>query len=298
LMREIRAVGEVGYDETRVADITLRFDAWVGDLQADYVGKEMKKGELLFTVYGPELLAAQQEYLEIVRRRQGNPERFLAAARKRLLLWGMSPEQIEELEQRGEPEDYVPVYAPRKGTIVAKNIVTGTAHKAGTTLLRIADLSRVWIDARVYDSELPLAQAGMKAIVTLPYLPNARYEAEVDYVYPYLQGETRAGRIRLSLPNSDETLKPGMYAEVKLRADLGERLVDPSEPATGTRATTLHDKALADPGFLQPRYIETGQRNEDYIEVTSGLEAGETVVTSGNFLIDAETRLKTGIKQW
>jgi len=173
----------------------------------------------------------------------------------------------------------------------------GTAHKAGTTLLRIADLSRVWIDAKVYDSELPLAQAGMKAIVTLPYLPTARYEAEVDYVYPYLQGETRAGRIRLSLPNSDETLKPGMYAEVKLRADLGERLVVPESAVlfSGEKRVVFADMGG---GRLQPRYIETGHRNEDYIEVTSGLKAGESVVTSGNFLIDAETRLKTGIKQW
>jgi Cu(I)/Ag(I) efflux system membrane fusion protein len=297
LVREIRAVGEVGYDETRIADVTLRFDAWIGDLQADYVGKEVKRGEVLFTVYGPDLLAAQQEYLEIYRRAQAGPNRFLEAARKRLMLWNMAPQQIEALEQRGEPLDYVPILAPLSGTIVEKNIVTGTAHRAGMTLLRIADLSRIWIDAKVYDSELPLIRKGMPAEVTLPYLPGATYRATVDYVYPYLQGDTRTGRIRLSLPNPNEELKPGMYAEVKLQAKLGERLAVPESSVLFSGDTRVVFVDLGG-GRLQPRRIETGQRTEDYIAVISGLEPGEAVVTSGNFLIDAETRLKTGINQW
>ena len=297
LVRDIRAVGEVGYDETRVSDITLRFDAWIGELMADYVGKDVRQGEILFTVYGPELLATQQEYLEIYRRRQGQQDTLLAAVRKRLLLWGMNQGQIEELEERGETLDYVPVLAPQSGTIIEKNIVAGAAHKAGVTLLRIADLSRVWIDAKVYDSELPLIKEGMDATVNLPYLPDARYQAKVDYVYPYLQGMTRTGRVRVSLPNPGGLLKPGMYAEVSLQADLGESLVVPESAVMFSGQARIVFIDLGD-GRLQPRYVETGQHNEDYIEITAGLEPGETVVTSANFLIDAETRLKTGIKQW
>lgn len=297
LVREIRAVGEVGFDETRVSDISLRFDAWVGDLYADYVGKDVRQGDALFTVYGPDLLAAQQEYLEIVRRRQGQATSLRSAAQKRLLLWNMSERQIRELEQRGEPLDYVPILAPRSGTVIEKNIVTGTAHRAGMTLIKIADLSEVWIDAKVYDSELPLIQEDMVAEVTLPYLPGNQYQATVDYVYPYLEGKTRTARIRLSLPNPDDQLKPGMYAEVRLQVDLGERLLVPESAVLFSGQARIVFVDLGD-GRLQPRYIETGQRNRDVIEVISGLTSGESIVTSGNFLIDAETRLKTGIKQW
>ena len=213
------------------------------------------------------------------------------------MLWDIAPAQVRAIERRGEPIKYLPIHAPATGTVVEKNVVEGSAVKKGQILMRIADLSTVWIDAQVYDSELPLIDAGMTAEVTLPYLPDAHYEAEVDYVYPYFQGQTRTGQIRLSLPNPDGRLKPNMYAEVELQADLGKRLSVPESAVLFSGDARVVFVDLGD-GRLQPRYIETGQRNEDYIEVTSGLEAGETVVTSGNFLIDAETRLKTGIKQW
>jgi Cu(I)/Ag(I) efflux system membrane fusion protein len=297
LVRSIKAVGDVNYDETRLADISLRFDAWIGDVYADYVGKEVRQGDILFTVYGPDLLTAQQEYLEVVKRRGSQPDSFIAAARRRLLLFGMTAEQIEALVSRGEAQDYVAVSTPLSGTVIKKNIVMGSAQKAGMTLMRIADLSRVWVEARVYESEVPLIQTGMQAEVTLPFLPGMRYQGTVDYIYPYLQGDTRTARIRLPLPNQDGQLKPGMYAEVSLEVDMGERLVVPESAVlfSGRERVVFVDRGN---GQLQPRYIETGQRNEDYIEVLTGLNAGDRVVTSGNFLIDAETRLKTGIKQW
>jgi Cu(I)/Ag(I) efflux system membrane fusion protein len=297
LMRSIKAVGDVSYDETRLADISLRFDAWVGDVYADYVGKKMRQGDILFTAYGPDLLAAQQEYLEVVKRRGSQADSLMAASRRRLLLFGLSDEQIEALASRGETQDYVAISAPQNGTVIEKNIVMGTAQKAGTTLMRIADLSSVWVEARVYENEIPLLQTGMKAEVLFPYLPGKRYSGTIDYIYPYLQGDTRTARIRLSLPNPEGQLKPGMYAEVSLDVDLGERLVVPESAVlfSGRERVVFVDLGN---GQLQPRYIETGLRNEEYIEVLTGLNAGDRVVTSGNFLIDAETRLKTGIKQW
>ena len=132
----------------------MRFDAWVGDLKADFVGKEVRRGDMLFSVYSPELLAAQLEYLELLKRRRGRADSFIKAAQKRLLLWDMTSGQIKQLAERGEPLDYVPIMAPRSGTVVEKKIVAGTAHKAGMTLMRIADLSQVWIEADVYESEL------------------------------------------------------------------------------------------------------------------------------------------------
>jgi Cu(I)/Ag(I) efflux system membrane fusion protein len=297
LTRIIRAVGQVIYDETRLSDVSLRFNGWIGELKADYVGKHVKKGDVLFTVYGPELLAAQREYLEVLRSRSGQSNELIDAARKRLLLFDMTPSQIEELEERGEPVDYVPILAPRSGTVVEKNVVAGTANPAGTTLMRIADLSQVWVEAEVYEGEVPLVKQGMPAVVTLPYLPGKVFEVKVDYVYPYLEGMTRTGRIRLTLNNPDGVLKPDMYAEVKLKADLGRRVVVPEEAVlfAGESRIVFEDFGS---GRLAPRRVRTGLRSEGYIEILDGLEPGDKVVTSGNFLIASETRLKTGLEQW
>ncbi len=297
LISSIRAVGEVTYDETRLSDVSLRFDAWVGELKANYVGKKVKRGDMLFSVYGPELLAAQQEYLELLKRRQGQMNSLITAARKRLLLWDMTPDQIKQLEERGEPLDYVPIMAPRSGTVIKKDVVIGTANKAGTTLMRIADLSRVWVEADVYESELDLIKPGMDAEVTLPYMPNQTYLAKVDYIYPYLMGATRTGRIRLVIDNDNGKLKPDMYAEVRLKADLGQRLSVPEEAVLYAGDSRVVFVDLGN-GKLKPKKIKVGVRTRDYIEVLEGLSLGEKVVTSGNFLIAAESRIKSGIQQW
>lgn len=297
LVSDIRAVGQVMYDETRLSDVSLRFDAWVGDLKADFVGKEVRRGDMLFSVYSPELLAAQLEYLELLKRRRGRTDSFIKAAQKRLLLWDMTSGQIKQLAERGEPLDYVPIMAPRSGTVVEKKVVTGTALKAGITLIRIADLSRVWIEADVYESELNLIKPGMDAVITLPYTPNQTYRATVDYIYPYLMGNTRTGRIRLTIDNKDGTLKPNMYAEVRLKTDLGERLSVPEEAVLFAGNSRVVFVDLGE-GKLKPKKIKTGVRTRDYIEVLEGLNPGEKVVTSGNFLIAAESRLKSVMKQW
>ena len=277
LVSDIRAVGQVMYDETRLSDVSLRFDAWVGDLKADFVGKEVRRGDMLFSVYSPELLAAQLEYLELLKRRRGRTDSFIKAARKRLLLWDMTSGQIKQLAERGEPLDYVPIMAPRSGTVVEKKVVTGTALKAGITLIRIADLSRVWIEADVYESELNLIKLGMDAVITL--------------------GSTRTGRIRLTIDNKDGTLKPNMYAEVRLKTDLGERLSVPEEAVLFAGDSRVVFVDLGE-GKLKPKKIKTGVRTRDYIEVLEGLNPGEKVVTSGNFLIAAESRLKSVMEQW
>lgn len=299
LRRTIRAVGQITYDETRLSDVSLKFDAWIGELFVDYVGAPVKKSQRLFTVYGPELLSAQQEYLELKRRagRSDMAGSLLAAARKRLSLWDMTPAEIKALEQRGRPFEYIPMHAPRGGTVVTKNVVEGTAHKAGMTLMRIADLSRVWVEADVYEAELPLVREGMPVTVRLPYLPAQTFEGRVDYLYPYLEGESRTGRIRVVLDNPEGILKPDMYAEVKLEADLGQRLTIPEEAVivSGEARVVFEDIGG---GRLAPRRVTTGQRAGGRIEILRGLEAGDKVVTSGNFLIASESRLKAGIQQW
>jgi Cu(I)/Ag(I) efflux system membrane fusion protein len=295
MQRRLRAVGNVTYDETRLTDVTLRFDAWIGELSADYVGVQVEAGETLFTAYGPDLLAAQQEYLEI-KRRLGTGS-LVDAAFKRLQLWGLTDSEIAALERRDTPLDYVPIVAPRSGTVVTKNIVEGTAHRAGMTLMRIADLSHVWVEAEIYEADLGIVTPGMAVVVTLPYLQNQQFEGSVDYIYPFLDGESRTVRIRVELDNPDGLLKPDMYAEVVLNADLGERLVVPIEAVifSGERRIVFEDLGG---GRLAPRYIQTGFKTSDQIEVVAGLEAGAQVVISGTFLIASESRLRSGLDQW
>jgi Cu(I)/Ag(I) efflux system membrane fusion protein len=299
LVKRIRAVGEVAFDERLLSHVTLRFDGYIGDLKADYVGTRVEKDQVLFTVYSPELLSAQQEYLETVKRR-GNPgsdDPLLRAARQRLALWDMSTGEVEALERRGMPLDYVPIYAPRSGILIERNIADGSAARMGQTLLSIADLSRVWIEAEVFEADFEQVAAGMTATATLPYLPGRSYQATIEYVYPYLQPESRTGRIRLSLDNPDGALKPDMYAEVSLEAEIGYRLSVPEEAiiVAGNSRVVFVDLGG---GRLKPVKIKAGRNAQGFVEVLEGLAAGDIVVTSGNFLIAAETRLKSGMEQW
>lgn len=299
LVKSIRAVGEVMFDERLLSQVTLKFDGYVGDLKVNYVGARVNKNQILFTVYSPELLAAQQEYLETLKRRQNRSteDGLLRAARQRLALWDMSPQEIKTLEQRGSPQDYVAIYAPRSGTLIERNIADGSAARKGQTLLTIADLSRVWIEAEVFEADLELVQVGMPATFTLPYLPSRTYSAVVEYIYPYLEGDSRTGRIRLSFNNPDGVLKPDMYAEVFLKTELGRQLSIPEEAIIVAGDSHVVFVDLGE-GRLKPVRIKTGRNAQGFVEVLDGLSLGDIVVTSGNFLIAAETRLKTGIEQW
>ena len=297
LVRPIRAVGEVTYDERLLSQVTLKFDGFIGELDADYVGMPIAAGQRLFTVYSPELLTAQQDYVETLRRGDNVNSGLLRAVRQRLRLWDMADAEIEALEQRGTPADYVPFNAPRSGTLVERNITEGGAARMGQTLLTIADLSRLWIEAQVFEADLELLAVGTPATVLLPYLPGRRFEATIDYIYPYLEEGSRTGRVRLVIDNLDGELRPDMYAEVSIQVPLGERLSVPEEAVIVAGSSRVVFVDLGD-GRLRPVRIETGRRAQGFIEVLSGLQPGERVVTSGNFLIAAETRLKTGLDQW
>ncbi len=299
LVKSIRAVGSVTYDERLLTKVSLKYDGWIGELEANYVGAPVTRGQRLFSIYSPELLSAQQEYLEARKRlsRRTSDDSLIIAARQRLKLWDLSDSEISALEGRGAPREYVPIYSPVNGTVVAKHIDSGSAAKTGQTLLRIADLREVWIEAKVYEAELDLVHEGMSATISLPYLPDRTFAAVVDYVYPYLDKASRTGRIRLTLDNADAALKPDMYAEVILKADIGHRLAVPEDAVlfAGNSRVVFVDLGG---GQLKPVRIKTGQHAGGMIEVTEGLSLGDIIVTSGNFLIAAETKLKAGIDQW
>ncbi len=295
----VRAAGRVANDERRLSDVALKFNGWIGTLGANFVGAPVRKGEPLFTVFSPALLNAQHEHLNAWRaRKQGDAASgLLESTRQRLMLWDVTPEQIRDLEIRGNPQKYLPILSASDGIVMEKNVVAGSAFNAGDRLLRIADLSRVWVEAQAYQFELSLLKPGTPAQITFPDDPQRVLHGVVSYVAPFLEGDTRSARIRVELDNKDGVLRPDMYADVQLAVPLGERLVVPEDAVLYSGANRVVFLDLGD-GRLQPRRVHVGLRNNGWVEILAGLKKGDAIVTSGNFLISSETKLKGGLEQW
>ena len=301
LVLKVRAVGKVQYDETRLSDVNLRMSGWVERLLVDETGQRVKKGQTLFTLYSPELYAAQVELLTALRQREdGSASVFSGlanASKQRLRLLGMSDAQIRRLVQRGKPWEHMPITAPSSGYVIEKAVVEGAYVEAGTQVYRIADLSRVWIDADVYEADLPYLKVGEPVRVQLPYAQNKSFEGHLDYIYPTLNDKTRTARARIVLPNEDLELKPDMYANVVLDVDLGERLSVPDSAVVYTGPRRLVFVDLGE-GRLRPAKVKLGVHAGGYYEIIDGLKEGDLVVTSGNFLIAAESRIRSAIEYW
>jgi membrane fusion protein, copper/silver efflux system len=298
LEKAIRTVGRITYDETRIVDVTLKFQGFIGKLYADAKGKRVKKGSTLFTVYSPEVYQAQQDLL-IAR---GGSDALSSgplfeSAKRRLQLWDVSSGTIRRVLEKNQPIRYVPIASPAGGYIVEKDVFAGSAVEPGMRLLRIANLDKVWIDADLYEAELPLVKVGQPATVSLAYLPESTFTGKVTFIYPYLSSETRTGRVRIELDTKQVELKPDMYATIELAIERGERLVVAESAViyAGKRRIVFLDLGG---GKLRAQEIEVGIKTGDYYEVTKGLRAGQRIVTSGNFLIAAESRLKSATGQW
>jgi Cu(I)/Ag(I) efflux system membrane fusion protein len=305
LEMRVRAVGRVVAEETTLEDVALKVAGFVGRVEIDAVGEPVEKGQVLFTVYSPELYAAQEEYLQALRsqrraRETGAPDRadyLVRAARNRLRLWDLDPADLERIAARGTPLEHLPIRSRVTGHVIEKSVVDGSAFAAGERLYRIAPLSRVWVEAEVYESELPMIAVGQSARVELPYHPDRSYDARVDFVYPTLDPRTRTARVRLALPNPDLALRPDMYANVELRVDRGERLLVPLSAVLQAGERSFVFRALGD-GRFRPQEIELGMRSGEDVEVRSGLAAGDRIVASGTFLIASESRLRAALEQW
>ena len=295
----VRAVGKVVVDETKLSDVTVKYDGYVGRLYVDRPGQAVRRGQPLFTLYSPELFAAQQEYLIALRsqreaRGTGAPDRadyLVTAARQRLRLWDLQPGQIDQLARTGKPIEEVPILSPAAGVVVEKDVVAGGAVTSGMKLFRLAGLDTVWVEAEVYEAELALLHAGDAAEVTFPYLPGKSLRGTIDFVYPYLDAASRTGRVRIQLRNPGLELKPDMFANVVLEKNLGARLAVPADAVLGTGDESIVFVDLGD-GRLAPRRVVPGRTAGDQVEIVEGLREGETIVTSGNFLVAAESRLK------
>lgn len=292
LIRPIRAVGRVSWDESRLHDVTVRVDGWVEDLHVSRTGDRVERGAPLLAFYSPELLATQRELLAA-------PEngRLAEIARERLRLWGMSTSGIGEMLREGTPRERVSLPSPISGVVVDKRVHAGARLNAGALLYRIVDPSRVWVEADVFEQDLPHVALGQPVRVELPHVLDRWRDAEVAYVYPSLDPDSRTGRVRVELDNPEGILKPGMFANLTFDVDLGERLAVASEAIlyTGPRRLVMVDLGE---GRLRPVEVRVGPSAGPWVSIEEGLEAGDVVVSSGAFLVAAESRIRSAATYW
>lgn len=301
LEEQIRTVGTVGYDERGFTQVTLKISGWVREVFVDSIGRPVRKGAPLLSLYSPDLLATQDEYLLAMNTQarlaasplneaKANAAALVASARERLRLWDVTDEQIAALERRGKAEPVLTVYAPSSGIVLTREALPGRYVEPGTTLYEIADLSTVWVSADIYESEVAATKVNQPATVTLAAYPGETFHGKVAYVYPSLNTETRTVRVRVELPNPGLKLKPGMYGNVTLQTNAANSLVVPKEAVleTGLRQLVFLDRGQ---GRYEPASVKLGRRSQDDVEVLEGLKEGDRVVTSANFLLDAESKL-------
>ncbi|HVQ35206.1 MAG TPA: efflux RND transporter periplasmic adaptor subunit [Candidatus Bathyarchaeia archaeon] len=302
-VRRLRTVGRVAFDETRMKHVHTKVQGWIEHLHAGAEGDSVRLGEPLLTLYSPELLASQQEYLVALDNRSrsasssipgvvDDAECLVDSARKRLLLSDMTGEQIDRLEQTRHADRIVTIYSPVAGTITARRVSHGERVESATSLLDIADLSRVWVLADLYESDLPFVHDGQEAEITLVASPGRIYHSRIRLLSPLVDPATRTVSARLEVDNADLALKPGMFTEVTLASDLGPRLSIPKDAVvrTGTRDVVFVTK---DGSTYAPIEVHLGLELPDRWEVVSGLASGERVLVGANFLVDSESKLRS-----
>jgi Cu(I)/Ag(I) efflux system membrane fusion protein len=292
-------------DETRVHHVSVKVSGFVERVLADYVGKTVTAGEPLFTLYSPELLSVQSEYLLALKTRAalgkgaatagaGAGDDLVEAARERLKLWDVSTSEIERLERTGRPTKTLTFFSPMTGVVTKKDVVMGHRISEGDMPYEITNLSQVWVLADAYESDLSRIKLGMTATLTLQAIPNRTFKGKVIFVDPILDPKTRTAKVRLAFANPTAELKPEMFGEVTLQAPVRQGLRVPADAVIDSGTKKVVFVSLGD-GKFQPRAVAIGASNGDQMEVLSGLEAGEQVVTRANFLIDSESRLKASL---
>ncbi|MCU0560088.1 MAG: efflux RND transporter periplasmic adaptor subunit [Desulfobacterales bacterium] len=305
LQKVIRTVGRIDFDEKRIGIVSPKISGWIEALHVDFTGRFVRKGEPLLAIYSPELVATQQEYLLALKAQQEwsqspfaevaqGGRRLAESARRRLKLWDISDAQIQALEEGREPSKTLTLYSPFTGYVVEKSVNPGQFVEAGTALFKIADLSVVWLIADIYEYELPAIRVGQQAAIRMAYYPGETFTGRAIYIYPYLDPQTRTARVRYEFANPHGRLKPEMFTHVEIIVRLGEKLAVPEGAVieTGVRQVVIVDRGA---GYFEPREVRLGAKAGELFEVLDGLKAGERVVTSANFLIDSESKLKEAV---
>jgi Cu(I)/Ag(I) efflux system membrane fusion protein/cobalt-zinc-cadmium efflux system membrane fusion protein len=309
LARSIRTVGHVAYDEGRVSHVHTKVQGWIEELYVEYEGATVDRGQPMLEIYSPELVSTQEELLQATQYRDDTSsspfediveggQALYRASRRRLELWDIPDRDIQRLLETRRIQKNLTLYAPGPGVVVDLGARKGMEVDANTRLYTIADLSHVWVYADIYEYELPWIEAGQRAIVELSYLPGKEFESEVTYVYPVLDPETRTARVRLELLNPGLILKPDMLANVTLQAQPRADVLSIPDAAvlrSGRRSLVF---VATGGGHFEPRPVELGvDTGEGWIEIREGLREGERVVTSGQFLIDSESRLRETVQK-
>jgi Cu(I)/Ag(I) efflux system membrane fusion protein len=300
----LRTTGRVAVDETRVHRVNVKFGGFVERVQADFIGQQVQQGEPLFSIYSPELLAAQNELLLALRTRKDlasagrlatDGDDLAASARRKLQLWDVPAATVARIEETGQAERTITVLSPASGVVVKKEVVPGMRIEAGGMPYEIWDLTSVWVLADVYETDLQHVKVGAPATLTFKALPGKEYQGRVAFVDPVLDPRTRTAKVRVSLANTGAVLKPEMFGEVVLRTAPRQALRIPADAVidSGTRSVVF--VALGD-GKFQPRVVRLGASDGDHVEVLDGLAAGDRIVTRANFLVDSESRLKASLQ--
>jgi Cu(I)/Ag(I) efflux system membrane fusion protein len=298
-----RTVGKVAVDETNVHHVNIKVGGFVDTVYVDYVGKPVKRGERLFSIYSPDLLSVQQEYLLALRTRKalsgggiasGAGDDLVESARERLRLWDIPQREIERLEATGKPTKNLTMYSPMTGVVTKKDIVMGHRLNEGDMPYEITDLSRVWVLADAYETDLSRIRLGMTATLSLQAFPDRTFKGKVIFIDPILDPKTRTAKVRIEFPNPRGELKPEMFGEVTLQTEKRDGLRIPADAVIDSGAKKVVFVAIGE-GKLQPREVQVGPVTGDAVEVLSGLVAGEKVVTRANFLVDSESRLRASL---
>jgi len=305
LAREVRTVGQITFDETRVKTIAPKIDGWVEQLYVNATGQPVSVGQPLLTIYSPMLVSAQEELLLAKRLESDvsgasgdtrqNASDLLASARRRLSYWDIPASQIAEIERTGQVQKTLTLRASAGGHVLEKNVLAGQKIMAGDALYKVADLSVVWAEGEVFEQDIANVHVGQTVHADFDALPGEHRLGRIAYIYPTLDPQTRTVRVRVVLPNRDLRLKPGMYATIRIAGT--ERLNVLTVPrsavlATGERSIIFVRDAN---GMLSPREVAVGAASDDRVEILRGLSAGETVVSSATFLVDAESNLGTAL---
>ena len=299
LRRTIRTVGTIDYNETALADVSTKFKGWIEKLEVDVTGELVHRGEPLFEIYSPELYGAEVEYLAVLNATNDASGLALrAAALEKLKFLDISDGQIATLEKSGQPAKALQILAPSDGFVIEKNVVQGQMVDAGMKLYRLADLGIVWVFAQVYEQDLPYVQLGQEATVRLSSLPDREFRGRVTYIYPNVDEKTRTARVRLEFENPGYFLKPGMFVSAQMISELKPSALLVPDSAV-LRSGEQNTVFVAQPGGkFDPRTVMLGLEAEhDQYEVIGGLQAGERVVTSGQFMLDSESQLREAIEK-
>ena len=306
LDQTIRAVGQVAMDETRLLHVHVRTSGWIQKVFVDYTWQQVKQGDPLFTFYSPDLLATEQEYLLALKARDSLakssfPEiatagaSLLEAARRRLELWDLTEGEIHDIEVSGKPTHDITVYAPATAYVVDRKAFPNQYVSPEMDIYQLVDLSSIWAEGEIYESDMPAVNLGQSAVLTTEALPNTALRGKLTFISPTVKPDTRTITVRMEFPNPGLKLKPGMFVNVELHRGLGRRLTVPVDAVldSGTHQRVFVDRGK---GVFEPRNVTVGARSGDYAVILSGLRAGEQVVTRANFLIDSESNLRESVE--